>query len=125
MSEAASLSSPAPRREDLPDGRVRIHFTGPILHFTETKTSVTLRLPTVGEVLDRGDPLTFVVDDQASMPVVDRPAMREWFKALVVDHDADILLMQADTALGLLVEDVILGFFRSARRRLNPPSAQP
>lgn len=117
-------ASPAPRREDLPDGSVKIWFAAPIMFHDEAKGFLTLRPPSVGEVWDIGDPVTWVFND-AGMVVttVDRPSLRQWTRKLITGHDADVIAMHPDTALGLLIEDVIIGFFRNARTRLKPRSA--
>lgn len=117
-------ASSAPRREDQPDGSVRIVFAAPILEHGEARGFLTLRPPSVGEVWDIGDPVTWVFNE-AGMVVttVDRPSLRQWTRKLITGHDADVIAMQPDTALGLLIEDVIIGFFRNARTRLKPPSA--
>ncbi len=114
----------APRREDLPDGSVRICFAAPILHFTEPKGSLLLRQPTVLDVLDLGDPLTWVFDAASNATsYVDRDKLRLWFSRLIEGHDADIVGRERDAALGLLIEGALLGFFPSARKRLKAESA--
>lgn len=114
----------APRREDLPDGSVRIHFAAPILLHAEPKGSLLLRQPAVMDVLELGDPVTWVWDAaNNSTRVVERDKLKLWFARLIREHDADIVGREPDTALGLLIEDVLLGFFPSARRRLKPASA--
>ncbi len=103
---------------------MRIHFAAPIPNeFLEPKQFVTLRRPRIGEIIDIGDPLAFVVGEQASMPVVDRTILAQWFAALVADHSPDVLRMQEDVHLGLMIEDAILGFFQNARRALRQASA--
>lgn len=122
----STTTSPAPRREAQPDGSVRVYFSTPILHFAEPKGFVTLRPPKAGEIWDHGDPLEFVVQDGASTPYVDRPVLKRWIALLMTDHDADMIGRDASTALGLLIEDVVLGFFLSARTSLIvPPAPSP
>lgn len=114
----------APRREEQPDGSVKIVFAAPILFHDEPKTSLTLRQPTVKELWEIGDPVTWVFSDAgAVVSTVDRPALRTWVRRLIEGHDADMIGNQRDVALGLLIEDAVVDFFRSARRRLKPPSA--
>lgn len=119
---AGSLASP--RREDQPDGSVKITFAAPILFHAEPKSYLTLRRPFAGEIWDIGDPVTWVFSDSgAVVSTVDRPALRAWVYRLMEGHDPDIIGKLGDIDLGLLIEDVIVDFFRSARRRLKPPSA--
>lgn len=107
-----------PRREDLPDGSVRIHFAAPILLHDEPKRFVTFRPPAVGEIWDYGDPLEFVVQDGAGTPYIDRKILRRWIELLMSDHDADIIGRERDPLLGMMIEDAVLGFFTTARTRL-------
>lgn len=117
-------SSPAiPRRETLPDGSVRVHFTTPILYFDQAKSFVTFRPPGVGEIWDIGDPIEFVVQDGAGTPYIDRKVLRRWIGLLMADHDADMIGVQRDPALGMVIEDVVLGFFTSVRTALINASA--
>lgn len=111
-----------PRREAQPDGSVRVYFGKPILFHTDVKSFVTLRPPKVGEIWEFGDPIEYVVQDGAATPYVDRKALVRWIRALMTDHDADMIGRDGDTALGLLIEDVVLGFFTSARMRLTQAS---
>lgn len=114
----------APRREDQPDGSVRIVFAAPILYHDEAKAHLTLRQPTIREVWELGDPVTWVFSEAgAVVSTVDRPSLRAWAGRLIEGHDPDLIGAQRDVALALLIEDVIVDFFRSARRRLKPPSA--
>jgi hypothetical protein len=114
----------APRREDQPDGSVRVVFAQPILEHGEPKGSVTFRPPTVGEVLDLGDPATWVIGESGqAVSIVERPLLRQWAGRLAKGCDIDLIAREPDPALGLLIEEVILGFFQSARRRLKPASA--
>lgn len=114
----------APRREDLADGSVRIHFAAPILFHDEPRRFVTLRPPTVREVIEIGDPVTWVYSaDGGATSVVERPILLRLVMALIVDHDFDFLAGSRDIALGLLLEEVVLGFFRNARTRLRAASA--
>lgn len=113
-----------PRREDLPDGSVRIVFAAPILHFTDPKGAVTLRQPTVAELLEIGDPRAYLFNDAGQgMPYVDREKLVQWIGRLMVDHDPDMIGRERDVALGMLIEEAILGFFLSARKRLTTASA--
>lgn len=120
-----SAGSPVlPRREDLPDGSVKIHFAAPILDIDQPKRHLTLRRPRAGEIWDIGDPVTWVFSEAgAVISTVDRPALRSWVGRLMEGHDPEIIGELGDIDLGLLIEDVIVDFFRSARRRLKPPSA--
>lgn len=114
----------APRREDQPDGSVKIIFAAPILYHDEAKGHLTLRQPTIREVWDLGDPVTWVFSEAGVMvSTVDRSSLGAWAGRLIEGHDPDIIGAQRDVALGLLIEDVIVDFFRNARRRLKLPSA--
>lgn len=113
-----------PRREDLPDGSVRVIFAKPILHFADPKGAVTFRQPTVSELWELGDPRSYLFDDAGhGLPYVDREKLQQWIARLIVDHDADIIGREPDVALGMLIEEVVLGFFTSARKRLMAVSA--
>lgn len=119
-----AASSPRPSRKDRPDGSVEITFAAPILYHDEAKGSLILRQPTIREVWDLGDPVTWVFSDAgAVVSTVDRPALRAWVGRLIEGHDADLIGAHQDVALALLIEDAVVDFFRSARRRLKPPSA--
>ncbi|MET3892782.1 hypothetical protein ABIE41_003858 [Bosea sp. OAE506] len=119
----------APRREDLPDGTVRIWFATPILLHAEPKGFVDLRPPTAGEVWELGDPRAYIFNDAGlGTPYVDRPLLRQWIPRLMVGHDADILGRERDAGLGLLIEEAVLDFFANARKRSKPasePSPKP
>ena len=116
--------SPAPRREDLPDGQVRVFFSAPILYFTDAKGSVTFRPPSVSEVWEIGDPRSYIFNDAGlGTSYIDREKLRQWVGRLMVDHDADMIGREPDPALGMLIEEVVLGFFTSARKRLTNASA--
>ncbi|PZR94172.1 MAG: hypothetical protein DI537_08770 [Stutzerimonas stutzeri] len=118
------MSVPAPRREDQPDGSVKIIFAAPILDIDQPKKHLTLRPPTIRELWEIGDPLTYVFSEAgAVISTIDRPSLRAWASRLIEGHDADLIGEQRDVALGLLIEEAILGFFQSARRRLKPQSA--
>jgi hypothetical protein len=118
------MSAGAPRREDQPDGSVKIIFAAPILYHDEAKSALTLRPPTIREVWDIGDPVTWVFSESgAVISTVDRPSLSAWANRLIDGHDPDIIGAQRDVALGLLIEEAIVDFFRNARRRLKPPSA--
>lgn len=112
-----------PRREDLPGGKVRVHFDRPILHFDKPAGFADFRPPTVGEVWDFGDPLTLWFVDESATPLVDRPALRAWIGRLIEGHDADMLARENDPALGILIEQVVTGFFMKARASLTAASA--
>lgn len=112
-----------PRRETLADGSVRVHFTTPILHFDQARSFVTFRPPSVGEIWEFGDPIEFVVQDGAGTPYIDRKVLRRWIGLLMADHDADMIGLQRDPALGMVIEDVVLGFFTSVRTALINASA--
>lgn len=114
----------APRREDQPDGSVKIIFAAPILDHDEPKNSLSLRPPRAGEIWDIGDPVTWVFGDGgAVVQTVDRPTLRAWVGRLIEGHEPDLVAVKGDIALGLLIEEVIVDFFRNARTRLKPPSA--
>lgn len=115
--------SGAPRREDLPDGTVRIWFAAPILLHTEPKGFVDLRPPTAGERWDLGEPISHVYGDGAISPWVDRLVLRQWIAKLMVGHDADVIARERDVGLGILIEEAILDFFAKARTRLKAASA--
>lgn len=115
--------NPAPRREPQPDGSVRVYFSAPIMFHAEPKGFATLRAPRVGEIWEFGDPIEYVVQDGAATPYVDRKALVRWIHTLMTDHDADIIGRDGDSSLGLLIEDVVLGFFTNARMRLTQASA--
>jgi len=119
-----SGENPSPRREDRPDGSVRIWFATPILFHADPKAYVDLRPPTAGDVWDLGDPRGFLFNDAGlGTPYVDRSLLRQWIPRLMVDHDADIVSRERDAALGLLIEEAVLDFFAKARTRLKPASA--
>lgn len=114
----------APRREDQPDGSVRIWFAAPILFHAEPKGFLTLREPLALEAWQMGDPVSFIYDERGyGTPYVDRDRLVTWLQKLIVDHDADIIGRERDLALAMLMEETVIGFFRQARTRLRPPSA--
>lgn len=118
------MSAAAPRREDQPDGSVKIIFAAPILYHDESKGSLTLRPPKAGEIWDIGDPRSYIYNEAGlGTPYVDRERLRAWIGRLMVDHDSDLVGRNGDAALGLLIEEAVLDFFGSARRRLKPASA--
>lgn len=120
MSEAEM----GPRREDLPDGKVKVTFAAPILFFDEAKRSVTLRPPTAGEIWEIGDPRSYIYNAEGlGTPYVDRGRFKGWLGKLMIDHDADMIGVAGDAALGMLIEDVVLDFFQNARRRSSAGSA--
>lgn len=113
-----------PRREDLPDGSVRIHFAAPIVDQGQAKSSLLLRLPTAAEMWEIGDPRGFIFNDKGEgTPYVDRPLLLQWIRKLITEHDADVIGRERDPALGLLIEEAVLDFFKTARMRLKPVSA--
>lgn len=115
---------PAPRRFDQPDGQVRIVFAKPIVNFGEAKSFVTLRQPTVSEIWEIGDPRSYIFNEAGlGSSYIDREKLRQWIARLIVDHDADVIGREPDPALGMLVEEVVLGFFSSARKQLTTASA--
>lgn len=117
-------SAPAPRREDQPDGSVRIFFAAPISDQGQAKGHLVLRQPTAGEVWELGDPRGFIYNDQGlGTPYVDRPLLLQWIRKLIVDHDSDVVARERDPALGMLIEEAVLDFFKNARMRLKPVSA--
>lgn len=119
-----SGEAPSPRREDLPDGSVRIVFAAPIVLHGEAKGFVDLRPPTAGEVWDLGDPRAFIYNEAGlGTPYTDRTLLRQWIAKLMVGHDADIIARERDAALGLLIEEAVLDFFARARRRSKAESA--
>lgn len=119
------MSAPAPRREDLPDGSVRIHFAAPIVAIGGVAaSSLLLRPPTAGEIWEIGDPRGFIYNDAGlGTPYVDRPLLLQWIRKLVTEHDPDIIARERDAALGMLIEEAVLDFFKNARMRLKPASA--
>lgn len=120
-----SGEAPAPRREDLPDGSVRIWFSSPIFLHAEPKGFLTLRPPQVGERWEHGEPNAYVFNAEGlGTPYTDRPCLRGWIERLIVDHDIDIIGRSSDLALGLLIEEAVLGFFTNARKRLRTESAR-
>jgi len=119
-----SGAAPALRREDLPDGTVRIWFSAPILYHTEPKGFVDLRPPTAGERWDLGEPLSFIYNGEGlGTPYVDRPVLKQWIGLLMVGHDIDMLGRERDLALAQLIEEAVLDFFANARRRSRLASA--
>lgn len=119
-----SAPATAPRREDLPDGSVRIWFAAPILHHADPKGSLLLRQPSVGELWEIGDPVTWVFDaENRGTPIVERDILLLWIKKLISEHDHDVIARDRDLALGMLIEETVLGFFRNARTALRPKSA--
>lgn len=120
MSESRS----APRREDLPDGSVRIWFAAPILLHAEPRGFLTLRQPFAGEPWELGDPRSYVYGvDGLGTPYTDREVLMKWIRRLMVDHDPDIVGREPDLSLGLLIEEAVLDFFTNARKRLKTASA--
>lgn len=117
------MSQPAPRREDLPDGTIRIWFGAPILLHAEPKGFLDLRPPTAGEVWELGDPLSHVYGDGAVTPYVDRALLLRWIGKLMIGHDVDIVAREPDAGLGLMIEEAILDFFGTARKRSRAASA--
>lgn len=111
--------SDALTREELPDGSVRLTFAEPILDGAEPKRSLVVRRPTIGEQMRLGDPLTWVIDDKASMPIVNRQLVEEYARMLITGHDWDFIARATNMPLALAIEDAILGFFRSARITLR------
>lgn len=118
-----------PKREELPDGKVRIAFAAPIMLFEEVKRSLTLRPPTAGEIWEIGDPRSYIYNEAGlGTPYVDRERLKAWIGKLMVDHDRDLIGMQGDAALGLMIEEAVLDFFSKARKRSrsgSAPSLQP
>jgi hypothetical protein len=118
------MSAPAPRREDLPDGSVRIHFAAPIVDQGKARLFCDFRPPTVGELIDTGDPRALVMSaDGVGTDYVDRIALRRWGEKLIVGHDFDVIARERDLRLGMLIEGVLLGFFENARMWLKAGSA--
>lgn len=111
--------SDALRREDLPDGSVRIYLDVPIADMAEPKTTFVIRRPTIGEQMRLGDPLTWVVDDKASMPIIARDLVEHYARLLITGHDADVIFRTTNMRLGVMIEEIILGFFRNARMSLK------
>jgi hypothetical protein len=112
--------SEALNRSDLPDGSVRLDFAEPIPDGAEPKKSLVVRRPTIGEQMRLGDPLTWVIDDKATMPVVSRPLVEDYARLLITGHDWDFVSRATNMALGMAIEEAILGFFRSARTTSKP-----
>lgn len=119
-----SAAAPAPRREDMPDGTVRIWFSAPILLHDEPKGFLDLRQPTAGEIWELGDPRAFIYDEHGlGTPWTDRELLRKWIARLMTGHDPDIVGRERDAGLGLLIEEAVLDFFAKARRRSKAASA--
>jgi len=119
-----NATTTAPRREDQPDGSVKIIFAAPIMFHDEAKGHLTLRPPRTGEVWEIGDPRSYIYsDDGLGTPYVDRPRLVQWIKRLIVGHDVDLIGASTDLALGLLIEQAVLDFFLKARMSLKPESA--
>lgn len=117
-------SSPIHRREDQPDGKVKIIFAAPILLHDEAKRSLSLRPPRAGEIWDLGDPRSYIYNEAGlGTPYVDRERLKAWIGRLMVDHDHDIIGHTGDAALGMLIEEVVLDFFGNARKWSNAASA--
>lgn len=117
--------SRAPRSEDQPDGCVRVFFSAPIVGIGgEARPYVTIRAPSVREIWEVGDPRSLIFGEAGlATPYTDREKLQQWIGRLMVDHDADVIGRERDPALGMLIEEVVLGFFTSARKRLMPASA--
>jgi hypothetical protein len=113
------MSDAAIQREELPDGSVRLTFAEPILDGAEPKRALVVRRPTIGEQMRLRDPLTWIVDDKASMPVINSEIVEGYCRILIVGHDWDFISRATNMPLGLAIEDVILGFFRNARTSLK------
>lgn len=117
-------SAPAPRREDQPDGSVRIFFAAPINFQGQAKGHCDFRPPTVGELIDIGDPRSLVLSaDGTGTDYVDRVTLRRWAGVLVEGHDFDVIARERDLRLGVLIERALLGFFENARTWLKAGSA--
>jgi hypothetical protein len=118
------MSAPAPRREDQPDGSVKIIFAAPILDIDQPKKHLTLRPPTIAEFWEIGDPRHFVYSaDGLGTPFTDRPTLKAWIGNLIEGHDPDIIGAQSDLALAMLIEGAVLDFFSNARTSLKTASA--
>lgn len=115
--------TPTPRREDLPDGSVRIWFAAPIVDQGQAKSHCDFRAPTVGELIDIGDPRSLVGMAGVATEYVDRQILRQWAAKLIVGHDFDVISRERDLRLGLLIEGALLGFFENARTWLQAGSA--
>ncbi|AZO77713.1 MULTISPECIES: hypothetical protein [unclassified Bosea (in: a-proteobacteria)] len=114
----------APRREDQPDGSVKITFASPILDVDQPKTHLMLRPPSVAEFWEIGDPRHFVYSaDGLGTPFTDRPTLAVWIKRLITGHDVDLIGMERDLALAMVIEGAVLDFFMNARMSLNRASA--
>ena len=112
------------RIETLPNGAARIHFDAPILLVDQPKGFVDFRPPTVGEYIDIGDPLTWVVDEnRRATPFLDRVLLKQWAALLMVGHSFDVLSREPSVELAVMIEDVITGFFQKARLTLSKQSA--
>lgn len=119
-----SAPAPAPRREDRPDGSVRIWFAAPILYHAVPKGFLDLRPPTAGEIWELGDPCAFIYSEGGlGTPYTDRPLLKQWIARLMVEHDIDMVGRENDAGLGLLIEEAVLDFFAKARKRSKAASA--
>lgn len=111
------------RTEALDDGRVRVHFGRVILEHEKPKRFVTFRPPKIGEMLDHDDPVSFVTDDTAVTPMIDRAALAFWVRLLMLDHDLDFIAQVEDPAIGYAIIEAVSGFFTNARKRFGSGSA--
>jgi hypothetical protein len=113
------MSEPSLTREELPDGAIRLSFSEAILDGAEPKKTLVIRRPSIGEQMRLGDPLTWVVDEKASMPIVNRALVEEYCRILITGHDWDFISRATNMPLAIAIEEAILGFFRSARITLK------
>lgn len=113
------MSEPFLTREELPDGTIRLSFAEPILDGAEPRRSLVVRRPSIGEQMRLGDPLTWVVDEKASMPIVNRALVEEYCRILITGHDWDFVSRATNMPLAIAIEEAILGFFRNARITLK------
>lgn len=112
------------RREDLPDGKVKITLAAPILDIDKPKRHLTLRPPTAGEIWEIGDPRSYIYNAEGlGTPYVDRGRLVNWIGRLMLDHDADIIGTMGNAALGLMIEEAVLDFFSNARKQSSNASA--
>lgn len=122
-------TQPTHRREDQPDGSAKIWFAAPILDIDKPKRFLILRQPRAGEIWDLGDPRSYIYNaDGLGTPYVDRERLKKWIDRLMTEHDADVIGVMGDAALGMLIEETVLDFFTNARtqsKTASAPSLQP
>ncbi len=108
------------RIEALADGSARVHFgrgipcPDGVSAVPPERLFVTFRPPTIGEMIDHDDPVTFVTDGERVVPVLNREVLRLWIERLITDHDMTILSRVAAPDIGRLIVEAVSGFFTQA-----------